>query len=73
MGGISRFHPWVGKIPGEGHSNPLWYACLEKLTVREARLGTVHGVAKKNQTQLSNLACTLRDGMVMVTSRAGVF
>ena len=59
MGAISQFHPWVGKIPGEGHSNPLRYACLEKLVVREARLGTVHGVAKKkNQTQLSNLACT---------------
>ena len=22
------FDPWVGKIPGEGNSNPLQYSCL---------------------------------------------
>ena len=24
-----RFDPWVGKIPGGGHGNPLQYSCLE--------------------------------------------
>ena len=25
----ARFDPWVGKILGEGNSNPLQYSCLE--------------------------------------------
>ena len=24
-----RLDPWVGKIPGGGHNNPLQYSCLE--------------------------------------------
>ena len=24
-----RFDPWVRKIPGGGHGNPLQYSCLE--------------------------------------------
>ena len=24
-----RFNPWVGRISGEGHGNPLQYSCLE--------------------------------------------
>ena len=39
--------------PGEGHGNPLQYACLEIPMVRGAWRATVHGVAK-SQTQLSN-------------------
>jgi len=27
--GKPRFSPWVGKIPGGGHTNPLQYSCLE--------------------------------------------
>ena len=27
--GRPGFDPWVGKIPGEGNSNPLQYYCLE--------------------------------------------
>ena len=50
MGRISWFDPWLGKIPGEGHSNPLQYSCLEKLMVREARWGTVYAIAKKSDT-----------------------
>ena len=23
------FDPWIGKIPGGGHDNPLQYSCLE--------------------------------------------
>ena len=27
--GRPGFNPWVRKIPGEGHGNPLQYSCLE--------------------------------------------
>ena len=27
--GRPGFDPWVGKIPGGGHGNPLQYSCLE--------------------------------------------
>ena len=45
------FDPWVGKIPGEGHGNPLQYSHLENPVERGAWRATVHGVAK-SQTQL---------------------
>ena len=41
----------LGRCPGEGHSNPLWYSCLEKPMHRGAWWATVHGVAK-SRTQL---------------------
>ena len=44
--------PWVQKIPGGGHGNPLQYSCLENLMDRGAWQTTVHGVTK-SQTQLS--------------------
>ena len=37
---------WVGKIPGEGHGNPLQYSCLENPMDRGAWWVRVHGVAK---------------------------
>ena len=37
----------LGREDPGGQSSPLQYSCLEKLKVREARRGTVHGVAKK--------------------------
>ena len=30
------FDPWVGKIPGEGNSNPFQYSCLENSMNRGA-------------------------------------
>ena len=45
---------WVGKIPGEGHGNPLQYSCLENPMDRGAWRATVHGVAK-SRTQLRDL------------------
>ena len=30
------FHPWVGKIPGGGHGNPLQYSCLRITWTEEA-------------------------------------
>ena len=44
--------PWVWKIPGEGHDNPLQYSCLENLMDRGAWGNIAHGVTK-SQTQLS--------------------
>ena len=46
--------PGSGKSPGEGHSNPLQYSCLENSINKEICQGTVHGVAK-SWTQLSDL------------------
>ena len=50
--------PWVGKIPGGGHGNPLQYSFLEDPKDRQAWLDTVHGVTK-NRTQLKRFStCT---------------
>ena len=38
--------PGSGRYPGEGHGNPLPYACLENAMVRGVWQATVHGVAK---------------------------
>ena len=40
-----RFDPWIGKIPGGGHGNPLQYSCLENPMDRGAWWATVHRVA----------------------------
>ena len=41
-----EFDPYVRKIPGGGHDNPLQYSCLENPMDRGAWQATVHGVAK---------------------------
>ena len=38
--------PRLGRSPGEGHGNPLWYSCLENPMSRGAWRATVHGVSK---------------------------
>ena len=38
--------PGSGRTPGEGHGNPLQYACLENPLDRGAWWATVHRVAK---------------------------
>ena len=43
--------PGSERSPGEGHSNPLQYSCLENLVDRGAWKTTVHRVAK-SQTRL---------------------
>ena len=47
--------PGSGRSPGEGHSNPLQYSCLENTTDRGAWLAIVHGVPK-SQIQLKQLS-----------------
>ena len=49
------FDPWVWKVPGGGHGNPLQYSCLKNPMDREAGRVTVHGVAK-SWTQLKQLS-----------------
>ena len=34
--------PGLGRSPGGGHSNPLWYSCLEMPMDRGAWQATVH-------------------------------
>ena len=43
--------PGLGRSPGEGHSNPLQYSCLENPMDRGAWWAMVHRVAD-SQTQL---------------------
>ena len=45
--------PELGRSPGEGNGNPLWYSCLENPMDRGAWWAIVHGVAK-SRTRLSD-------------------
>ena len=46
--------PGLGRTPGEGNGNPLWYSCLENPIDRGAWQAIVRRVTK-SQTQLSGL------------------
>ena len=55
--GVNRrgsFSPRVGKIPGEGHGNPILYSCMKNPMDRGAWWATVHSIAK-SWTQLKRL------------------
>ena len=43
--------PGSGRSPGGGHSNPLWYSCLENPMDRGAWPATVYGVAELDTTE----------------------
>ena len=43
--------PGLGRSPGGGHGNPLWYSCLENPMDRGAWRATVHGVAQNRTWQ----------------------
>ena len=47
--------PGLGRSPGGGHGNPLWYSCLENPMDREVWWATVHSVTK-SQTRLKRLS-----------------
>ena len=47
--------PGSGRSPGEGHSNPLQYSCLENPMDRSTWWATVHRAAK-SQTQLKQFS-----------------
>ena len=50
--------PRLGRSPGEGHSNPLQYSCLENPKDRGAWWAIVHGVTKSPK-RLSMRTCIL--------------
>ena len=50
--------PGLGRFPGEGNDNLLWYSCLGNPVDRGAWWATVHEVAK-SWTRLSNWAHTV--------------
>ena len=39
--------PGLGRPPGEGNGNPLYYSCLRNSINRGAWQATVHGVTKR--------------------------
>ena len=41
-----------GRSPGGGHGNPLQYSCLENPMDRGAWKVAVHGVAKRDMTEV---------------------
>ena len=45
------FDPWVRKILGQGHANPLQYSCLENPMDRGAQPATVHGVTESDSNR----------------------
>ena len=47
--------PGSGRSPGEGHSNPLQYSCLENPMDRSTWWATVHRAAK-SQIQLKQFS-----------------
>ena len=44
--GDSDSFPGLGRAPGKGNSNLLWYSCVGNPMDRGAWRATVHGVAK---------------------------
>ena len=46
-----RLDPWVGKIHGGRHGNPLQFSFLKNPTDRGAWRATVRGVAKSRTTE----------------------
>ena len=46
--------PGLGRSPGEGNGNPLWYSCLDNPMDRGMWQSTVHGVTKR-----PNLTCRM--------------
>ena len=49
------FNPWVGKIPGEGHGNPLQYPCLGSPMDRKEP-GGLESITLQSQTRLKQLS-----------------
>ena len=42
--------PELGRFPGVGNGNPLWYLCLENSMDRGALQAIVHGVTESDMT-----------------------
>ena len=46
LGDVPSSIPGLGRLPGEGHGNPLQHSCLENLMDKGVWWVTVHRVAK---------------------------
>ena len=46
--GDTGSNPELGRYPGEGNGNPLWYSCLENPMDRGAWQATVHWVTNRH-------------------------
>ena len=66
------FHPWVRKIRGGGHDNPLQYSCLEDPMDRGAWGATVHGIGK-SQTRPKQLSTHTHMFFKVSTNKEGRF
>ena len=42
---------WLGRVPGVGNGNLLWYSCLKNSVDRGAWGATVHGVTESEKTE----------------------
>ena len=63
-----RFHPGLGRPPGEGNGNTLQYSCLENPMDRGAWRTIVQGVAKSrtwlsNNREINKIAMKLNEGI----------
>ena len=43
--------PGLGRSPGEGNGNPLWYSCLENPTDRGAWQAAIQGLTESDLTE----------------------
>ena len=50
--------PGSGRFPRGGHSDPLYYSCLENPMDRGASQARVHRVSESNMTEVTYHACT---------------
>ena len=60
--------PGLGRSPGEEHSDPLQYSCLENPTDRRDWQASVHRVAK-SRTRLKRLSTHAHIGSAVLTAR----
>ena len=66
-----QFRPWVGKISGGGHDNPLQASCLENPMDRGAWQTAAHGVAQspaRRKRGRKRLSMRKRSGAAVLTS-----
>ena len=49
--------PGLGSSPGEGHSNPLQYSCLENPMDKGAWWATVHRITESDTTEVTWQLC----------------
>ena len=49
--------PGLGRSPGEGHSHPLQYSCLETHMDRGAWWAALHWITESDTTEATEHAC----------------